>query len=242
MVVRQRRGGWSGVLGLMAAAMVIVPLLAGCARPDDAGDPGTAGNAEGAAPDRPAERRMAVEVEGMAEEMGVVLYGTPTGFPLPFTTYVPEDMLAEPYPLASPTTDGGAPGDAPGDGAAGVRFVANYGGHRNDAAAVRLIVARAEATEEELVALLRELGRELGTELVEEPDARFGWSIREFRNVAPASRQAVAEGLMAIGRRDGRLFALALHHPAEYGDGFGPRAGVIMDEWRWEDTAEPLRR
>jgi hypothetical protein len=178
--------------------------------------------------DRPSEQRRAIEIEGMPEEIRVALYRTPADFPIPFSTYVPAEMIAE--------TVSSGEGD-------GVHFVANFGGHRNDAAAVRLVAAREGATEDEVVATLHALAAGLGTQLVEERESRFAWSIRELRNVAPASQSAAAaEGLMALGRRGDRLFVLAMHHPAEYGDGFGPRAGVILDEWRWSDTGEPLAR
>jgi hypothetical protein len=215
---------WAGQvrIGALSASLVGV-LMAACAAPDAPGDQPTAGETV----ERPETRRLTVEIEGLAEDMRVALYRSPPGFPLPFSTYVPEEMI----------TEAGSTGE--GDG---VHFVANFGGHRNDAAAVRLVVAPDGAAEEDVVRMLRNMATRLGTELSEEPERRFSWSLREFRNVAPAAQLAAAEGLMAIGRRDGRIFVLALHHPAEYGDGFGPRAGVILDEWRWDDTGEPLGR
>lgn len=40
--------------------------------------------------------------------------------------------------------------------------------------------------------------------------------------------------------RGGRFYYVARHYPAEYGDGFGPRAHRILGEWQWLDaTSEP---
>lgn len=169
---------------------------------------------------RPSAKQVAVSIEGMEEEMRVVLYEAPPDFPVRFSTYIPEDMAAERWRSA--------PGDA-------VAFVAMFGGQRNEAAAVRMIVHREGATEHEIVEILTELARDLGTELTESSDApRFDWSIREFRNEARPFRADAAQGTMAVGRRDGRYFTVAIHYPAEYGDGFGPRVSQIFQEWRWE--------
>jgi hypothetical protein len=169
---------------------------------------------------RPAEKDVAVSIEGMEEEMRVVLYEAPPDFPVRFSTYVPVDMAAERW--RSPPSDA-------------VAFVAMFGGQRNEAAAVRMIVHREGATEHEVVEILTELARDLGTELNESSDApRFDWSIREFRNVADPARADAAQGIMAVGQRAGRYFTVAFHYPAEYGDGFAPRVNQILQEWRWE--------
>jgi hypothetical protein len=176
--------------------------------------------------DRPAERRITVEIEGFEEELRFVLYRAPAGFPLPFSTYIPTDMVAEAV--------------SGGEGAT-IRFIAAFGGQRNEGAAVRMMAHRAGATEAEAIELLRELAAGLGTELVEAPaEESFGWSVRDFRNVALPSRADAVEGTMAVGRRGDRYFSIAIHYPAEYGDGFGPRARQILLEWRWEGTGEAL--
>lgn len=217
------------------AVLVLLAALAGCEGPGErgtAGDPPPAVGADSPGlpsdgpADRPAEREIGIEMEGFEEDMRFVLYRSPSGFPLPFSTYVPVDMVAEDV--------------SSGEGAA-VRFVAAFGGVRNEGAAVRVIVHRAGATEAEAVGVLRELAAGLGTELVDAPaEESFDWSTRDFRSVALPGRRDAVEGTMAVGRRDDRLFSLVIHYPAEYGDGFGPRAHRILVEWRWEDTGEPL--
>jgi hypothetical protein len=229
MRARKRIRGLRGVLVLV--------VLAACESPgEDRGEPGprdapAAGPERPGTPpprpaDRPAERMIPVELEGFEEEVRFVLYRSPAGYPLPFSTYIPSDMVAEEV--------------ASGEGLA-IRMVAAFGGLRNEGAAVHMIVHREGATEAEAVGVLREIAAGLGTELVEaEQEESFAWSIRDFRNVALPSRLDATEGTMALGRRGGRLFSLVIHYPAEYGDGFGPRSRQILQEWRWEDTGEPL--
>jgi hypothetical protein len=216
-------------VGLLAGALV--GILA-CAGPSDGpGEiPGNGGvgsaPAPGALPDRPTEQVMRIEIEGYPEELRFVLFRTGEGFALPFSTYVPVDMAAEADRW---------------EALEGVRFVAVFGGQRNESAALRVIVHHAGATESDAVAVLRGLAADLGTELVDAPwEDSFEWSVRDFRNVAEPFRADAVEGVMALGIRGGRYFAVVIHYPAEYGDGFGPRAEQILREWRWEDTGEAL--
>ena len=39
-----------------------------------------------------------------------------------------------------------------------------------------------------------------------------------------------------LGLHGDRYFRLTMHYPLEYGGGFGPRAELILNEWRWRDT------
>jgi hypothetical protein len=223
------------VTGLLVAALVA--LVTGCG--DGAAGGRTPGDEvpEAAAGDSPvapvaepieraAERRIAIEIEGMREELRFLLYRSPAGFPLPFSTYIPADMIAEAVSAGE---------------ADAIRFIAAFGGVRNEGAAVHLIVHRAGAGEAEAVSVLRALAAGLGTELTEaSAEESFDWSVRDFRSVALPGRPDAVEGTMAVGRRGDRYFSLVIHHPAEYGDGFGPRARQILREWRWEDTGEAL--
>jgi hypothetical protein len=175
---------------------------------------------------RPEEKVVETAIEGMPAELRLVLYESPADYPLPFSTYLPEDMVA--------VRDRTGEVDE-------VVMLAVFGGVRNEAAAVRVMVHRAGASQWEVEEVLRQVARDLGTELEASPDpARYDWSIREYRNVARRYPHEAAEGRMAVGRREGRYFTLAVHYPAEYGDGFEPRAGHILGEWRWESNGEGL--
>jgi hypothetical protein len=214
---------------VLAVGLVALVLVTGCgdrgAPPDDGGvvvdtvvvDPTDAGAAVPEA--RPAEKRGTISIEGMDEELRVVLYESPADFPLGFSTYVPEDMVAERWPSNE--------GDA-------VAFVAAFGGHRNEAAAMRVIAHRPGATEHEVEEILSQLARDLGADLVESSDdPRHDWSVREFRSVPRSSRRDAPHGTLAVGRHDGRYYTIAIHYPPEYGDGFAPRTHLILQEWRW---------
>jgi hypothetical protein len=215
-------------VGLVGLGLVVLVLVAGCGDrggpPDDGGvvrdtvavDP----SGEGAVPEaRPAEQRMSIPIEGMDEELRVLLYESPADFPLGFSTYVPEDMVVERWPSNE--------GDA-------VAFVAAFGGYRNEAAAMRVIAHRPGATEHEVEEILSQLARDLGADLVESSDdPRHDWSVREFRSVPRSSRRDAPYGTLAVGRQDGRYYTVAIHYPPEYGDGFAPRTHLILEEWRW---------
>jgi hypothetical protein len=175
---------------------------------------------------RPAEARRTIEVEGMEEEIVVRLYRTPDTFPLPFSTYLPEWMAAQEI--------------AAGEGDA-VAFVAEFGGERNEAAAVRLIVAPEGMAEADLIDLLRGVVEGLEGSLAPSEHILFPWASQEF-SIEPRGAHAYGVGgVVGVGSRHDRAFAIAVHYPPEYGDGFAPRAALILDAWRWEDSGDPLR-
>lgn len=213
---------------VLAAAGVWLLLVWGCE--GRAPEPPVADEVPAEAPEEPAERpderEDTVAVEGMPEAVRLVLYRSPEGYPLPFTTYVPSTMEV--------TRDATGEADE-------VLFVASFGGVRNEAAALRVMVHRAGASEWEVVEVLRQLARDLGTELVELPEPQeFGWSLREFRNAPRRSPGQTVQGRLALGVLGDRFFTVAIHYPPEYGDGFEPRARQILREWRWQGSSRPL--
>jgi hypothetical protein len=219
------RTALAGLAGLAGLA-----LLAGCGdRTDRRADedplppPAVVDTTEPAVPEdpvaRPPQKTVTVSMEGMDEELRLVRYDAPSDFPLRFSTYIPEDMVAERWPSGE--------GDA-------VAFVAAFGGQRNEAAAMRVIAHREGATAVEVEEILGQLALDLGTELVastEEP--RFDWSVREYRSVPGRTQRDGPHGYMAVGRRGDRYYTVAVHYPPEYGDGFAPRTHQILQEWRW---------
>ena len=168
--------------------------------------------------DRAATRLDTMQVEGMPDTITLHLFRTTAGFGLPFSTYVPRDMIAE--------ADSSAGGQA-------VRFVANFDGQRNDSVQIAVRAYPEGTTEAQArAALVAALG---GNKVVREPDRMTSWAEEEYD-----LQDLAFTGSGMLGRHGGRLFHVVLRYPSEYADGFGPRALVILNEWRWTDDGRPL--
>lgn len=219
--------GW-----VRALALTLVIGVA-CAEPRGGGDASgaqstAAGRRAAPLPFRPDTLHSTITLEGMDEPMTFWLYRSPPTFPLPFSTYVPTDMAAEPVAA---------------DEADAVRFVAEFGGVRNEQAFLAVVALPDEYDRAAAQALARIVAQRYGVERVERaPDAppRYRWSLEEwnFQRELPGGGTAIGTG--ALGRHGGRYYYVVTHFPEEYADGFGPRATRILDEWRWEDTGEGL--
>lgn len=178
---------------------------------------------------RPATRLDTMLLEGTPEPVTLNLFRTPPDFPLPFDAYVPEDMATE-----TSMEDGGG---------AAVRFIAAFGGVRNPDAFMQLYVHPEGTDHQEALAAVRAFEAaqgvpvSMGLEPLPEPEAaaRMPWADASyvFRSQAGGGRWNV--GSIGLGTHDGRVFHLIQRYPAEYGDGFGPRAALIVDTWRWSD-------
>jgi hypothetical protein len=231
-----------------ALAPLLLALAAGCGDADrmgdapGAGDPPAAGDtvaadapAPGAGRDRdaaapglhrPETVRDAIEVEGMPQPMTLRLFRTPAGFPLAFSTYLPEDV----QPTAQTTSGAGAT----------VAFLAAFGGRRNEDARLALHVLPAGTDGDEARAFLRQSvpgGAPGDPTAAARPAAprRYPWSLDEVEYRFRGRDEAPAVGHAALGRRGGYFFTLTIQYPAEFGDGFGPRAARILRDWRWAD-------
>lgn len=225
----------------LVIALTVVSAAVGCAEstPDEGEGAGRAPAATPAPPDRgptprPAARTDTIELEGMPEPIHLTLFRAPDEFPLPFTTYVPDDM--EPV----------VPGDearAVGVGGGGsVRFVAAFGGQRNPDAFVHLLVFPRGTDRNEAVALARGYTASRGVPVSrgavplssEEAERRMPWAFESFAFRYQSEGQWFL-GAVGVGEHDGRLFQIVRHFPGDYADGFGPRAGLVMESWHWAD-------
>lgn len=234
-----------------AKTLIIAPLLtlllAACAGADDdrepeadalpgdtaaASDTATAGDTAAAsdpADPRPDVRTDTLFLEGMPEPIELGLFRAPDGFPLPFSAYIPSDMAVEVE----------AEGEA-GEGAA-ARFVAEFGGHRNDDAFVHVFVFPPGTDANTAIAQARGYKASRGVPagkgvepLGDSEEPQLAWALQAYR-FRYESGGTWYQGLIGVGEREGRYFQLVRHYPAEYGDGFGPRAALIEETWRWED-------
>jgi hypothetical protein len=210
-------------LSALAAALVA---LGACEyqaeRPVD-DTPGIPSAAEEAGPgslveERPALRTDTIRIEGMAEPIELRLVASPATFPLPFSTYVPPDLAFE----------GARRGDQPE-----LRFIAEFGGLRNESAFLEVAAYPANVTEDGAFERAR---RAAGIDAtpVDSMEAAFDWAIRGWR---ATSRDGAGETLtrVMLGRQEDRHFHVRIRYPSEYADGFGPRAAMVLREWRWAD-------
>ncbi len=168
--------------------------------------------------DRPQTMDGTINLEGMEEPMTYTLYRTSADFGIPFSTYLPEDMVTRE--------------SSSGEGEA-VRFIANFGGELNAEAFMNVYFFPAGVTEPEALARAQEVA---GTS---EPDAQgsasYPWAL-EVYDLAASDRS----GSVAVGEHAGRYFYIFTSYPPEFGDGMGPRLARIRDEWRWSDTDSAL--
>lgn len=223
------------VRGLAIAMTVALGVTAACGEvarePARANGEGRASAMDTSATERPITRTDTVSLEGMREPMALRLFRTPENFPLPFTAYVPEDM--------DPRADAS-------DGTA--HFTAEFGGVRNEDAFVHLFVFPEGTPLPEAVATARgyTAGRSgipvsRGVEPVtdDNPPPDLDWALESFRFHYQGAGPWYA-GAVAVGRHDQRHFMIVRHYPVEYADGFGPRAGLVLETWRWAGGS-PLR-
>lgn len=150
--------------------------------------------------------------------MVYTLYRTPADFPIPFSTYVPEDMVAQ----ASSSGEGES-----------IRFIANFGGQLIEDAFMNAFFFPAGTTESEAIERAREVAG--ATSADPQRAASFPWAL-EVYELGGADRF----GSVAVGEHAGRYFYLITSYPPEFGDGMGPRLDRILEEWRWGDTGAPL--
>ncbi|MFP4622677.1 MAG: hypothetical protein ACLFRX_00715 [Gemmatimonadota bacterium] len=205
------------------ALTLILFALAACGDADPERETPTTDPGAATSPDRPERRTDTLSIEGMAEPLSLRLFRAPDHFPLPFTAYVPEQMVAE-----------------PGDEA--VRFVAAFGGERNQDAFLHVFVFPPDTDRQAAIAAAKgyKTGRGIpvsqGIEIIadELPPPNLAWALEDFRFRYQSHGQWYA-GTIGVGRQADRFFMIVRHYPAEYGDGFPPRADLIQETWRWAD-------
>ncbi len=221
----------AAALAAFLACAASVAACGGGGRESGAGEgtrnPARPAGADTTAATRAPLRSDTVDIEGMPVPMRLKLFRTGGDFPLPFSAYVPADMAAE------VSTENG--------GGASVHFYAEFGGHRNENAFLHLFVFPAGTPEPEAVAAARgyETGRGVPVSRGLEPASdsaaasSIPGAIAGYRFRYQDGGGAWFVGRIEVRRYDGRLFLLVHHYPAEYGDGFAPRAAVITDTWQW---------
>lgn len=211
------RGAWRLRLTTCALAAALV----GCGGEQaDAGGDTTVETARGET------KQVTLSAGGAAQPATLSLYRSPEGFPLAFSTYVPQEMRAE--------TVSSGEGD-------GVRFIADSVGIEGDTAMVHVFFYPESSTESDAREVVRTAAESHGPirEFAEvDPTDRYPWSIVEYR--IDGGGVDDVNGTVALGRHAGRLFHVIVQLPATGGENFAERARMILEEWRWEDTGSGL--
>lgn len=175
---------------------------------------------DGDATARPATKAGTIMIEGMPEPMDFILFEVPDDWPLAFSTYHTADFLAEPLRTGE--------GDA-------VNFVANFGGTRNDEVLIQVFFHPEGTDPGEADMVAEHLAQDFQLEPADDDDDRAPWAYAVW-----VARGGPNITWLAAAEYDGQYFYLLADYPAEYGDGIGPRIGVILREWIWTDTGAPL--
>lgn len=195
--------------------LILVCVLAGCNRDEQdmsrhQGQPDSAVNAEHQPPEQltymPQEKIDSIRIEGTAEPMKLKLVQPPGS--LPFLTYVPQDMIFEQV--------------SSGEGE-GYYFYTNFAGRKNEEAYLLMFVFPAGTEQTDAVRLVK------------------AYVASRSKDVAPAEYKSFRfkrgettfVGSIDLRMHGNRYYYLAKQYPEEYGDGFGPRAQRIIEEWKW---------
>jgi hypothetical protein len=168
-----------------------------------------------------------IRIAGKEREFTFTLFdSSEIFFPLPFTTYVPQDIVTE--------SASSGEGDA-------VLFIASFDGKRNDDATVHVYVYREGTTEAEARRVFKlGFGRVSGPprERQSGTPMHYRWSLMEY-DFVPSKEHALV-GSIALGHRGGRFFTVALRYPKGQEEEFAPRGRRILEEFRWKDTGQGL--
>jgi len=167
-------------------------------------------------PERPETKVVKLMIEGEAHPTHLTLLRET----IPFTTYIPDDMKAE----KRLTPEG-----------IEVTVYANFNGKENRDAYLQIFIPT------KTVSPIDATGMILGSE---GPVEKNGWQISEPPEPFPHCPWAYAsyqisgkkgKGYVCIGTHHDKAFYVLLHRPAEYEEGFDPRADLILAEFRWND-------
>lgn len=168
--------------------------------------------------DLPEAKQDTILLEGMPEPITLELYRTPATFDLPFNTYHPADLMPETIQPAEGQT---------------IRFVANFGGVRTEEAFVEFFVYPPGNTLQTVREQLEGIAE--GVTRVPEADRRYAWSEEEY-----AFTEGDLVGRYLVGEHGGSYFRVSMVYPIEMGDGFPPRANILLEQLRWLDDASGL--
>lgn len=160
---------------------------------------------------RPATKTATISIEGEKSPITLRLYNQYSDL---FSTYFPEkDFIAE--------------GSSSGEGT-GVRFIANFGGSKNDNAYIHVAFLNDLKNLNQLRSFINGKNGLI---------ASNGWrAVSRSQKVAyPWAKEKIVfskgkdiVGDVYLGQQNGKVFYVILQFPVAYGDGFPPRADLIL--------------
>lgn len=163
-----------------------------------------------------------IMVEGMPEPIRYAPLRSPDGFPLAFTTRLPERLRAV------------------RESEEQIRF--DFDGPAGDSAYLRVVVLPAGTSERRardvVLALATEI-RALGSGGQEVREGRVPQEHPGAILAYPLSGQIggrTIHGLIALGTHADRFFYIMEVYPPESGDGVAPRFHYLLSHWRWRDS------
>jgi hypothetical protein len=167
---------------------------------------------------RPEEREDTLVAGDLTVPVTLVLYETTGHFPIPFSTYRPDDMEVEEDEMV--------------DGGAAVRF-RSLPDEEGDAGVMEFVVYPAGTSTRDAAARARAAAEEIG-EIREEPEPVQEWAREEFRFSGGGRVGRVSWGII-----EDRPFHLLIHFPPPRQGTFAPKARMVTDSWRWHGDEEP---
>ncbi|MFT9849304.1 S-layer homology domain-containing protein [Aneurinibacillus sp. REN35] len=163
----------------------------------------------------PKTKDSSIMIEGMPQKITLALFQKQN---VPFYTYYPTDMIAE----TMSSDEGGA-----------ARFIANFGGFRNDKAFMHVYFPAAHMqTEQKVLSLIQSYGYK---ETQQQSTTDVSWAEKAYMYTKDGQNHR-----LLLGKHAGQYFIVQIQYPVEYGDGISPRIAKIFEEWRWSDTKKPL--
>jgi hypothetical protein len=164
---------------------------------------------------RPSTKTDTINIEGEKSEVTLKLYDELSQI---FTTYFPKDDF-----VAESVSSGEGTGSL---------FYFNIDGNKNSDAYVSISFPTGANNAEQLERLLTAKGGlvQKNQWQMEErtKDVPYSWAKEKILYKQPGSEDNLLVQLY-IGEANGKVFYVITHYPAEYGDGFAPRANFILD-------------
>jgi hypothetical protein len=160
---------------------------------------------------RPATKTTTISVEGEKVPVTLKLYDQYSNL---FTTYFPDkEFLVE----------GGSSGEG-----TGVRFIANFGGSRNENAYVHVAFLNNFKTLGQLKSFVNGKNGLIASNKwrVVNRNQKVAYTWAKEKIVFSQGKNIV--GNVYLGQQNGKVFYVITQFPVEYGDGFPPRADLIL--------------